>query len=145
MVERDLAEEQMVAEIHLEPDFETVAVVSAELFATVAEIVAVADAVIGARVVDERIDEMVDEVADAGCAVVDVVIDAVVVDVVDVMSDEVFDEQGIQKGLALEGHSFLVMLVVDHYLVDMSASRQTVCLSADCFEHKYYQHLQRKY
>jgi len=127
-----------------------IVVVSAELFATVAEIVAVIDVMVGAKVVDEKIGEMVDEVADAEYAVVDemidvVVVDAVVVDVVGAMLDEVFDEQDIQKEPVPEEHKFPVMLVVDHYLVDTFALRQMVYLSADCFEHKYCLHLQRKY
>jgi len=144
----------MVAEIHWEPDFEMV-VASVELFATVAEIVAVVDVVVGARVVDEKIGEMVDEAADVECAVADemidavvvdaVAVDAVVVDAVDAMSGVAFDEQDIQKGPALEEHKFPVMSVVDHYLVDTFALRQMVYLSVDCFEHKYCLHLQRKY
>lgn len=99
---------------------------------------------IGARVVDGRFDEMADEVADAGCAVAGEVIDAVVVDAVGAMSGEVSDERGTQKGLALGGRNFLVMSVVGHYSVDTSALRQTVCLSVDCFGHKYC-HSPRKY
>lgn len=133
-----------MAEIRLELDSETVAVVSAELFATVAEIVAVAGVVIGARVVDERIDEMVDVVADAGCVVADEVIDVVAVDAVGATSGEVFDEQDTLKGLAPGGHSFPVTSVVGHYSVDTSASRQTVCLLVG-FEHKYCHRSQRKY
>lgn len=136
-VGRDLAVDQTVAEIHSELDSETVVVASAELFVTVAEIVAVAGAVIDARVVDGMTDEMAGEVADAGC-VVDVVTDAVAVGAGGAMSDVVFDERDIQKGLAAPRvRSFrLAMSVADHYSVDTFASRQTVCLSAD-FEHKY--------
>lgn len=145
-VGRDLAADQTAAEIHSELDSETVAVASAELFVTVAEIVVVAGAVIDEWVVDGMTDELVaGEVADAGC-VVDVVTDAVAVDAGGAMSDVVFDEQDIQKGPAALGvRSFrLAMSVADHYLVDTFASRQTVCLSADCFGHKYCHRSRRK-
>jgi len=136
-VGRDLAADQTVAEIHSELDSETVVVASAELFVTVAEIVAVAGAVIDARVVDGMTDELAGEVADAGC-VVDVVTDAAAVGAGGAMSDVVFDERDIQKGPTAPGvRSFrLAMSVADHYSVDTFVSRQTVCLSAD-FEHKY--------
>jgi len=139
VVEQDLVVDQMEVEIHSELDSETVAVASAELFATVAEIVAVAGAVIDV-VVDGMTDELVGEVVDAECAVVDVVTEcAVVVDAGDAMSDVVFDERDIQKVLVAPGvHSFrLAMLVADRYSADMSASRQMVCLLVDCFGHKY--------
>jgi len=142
---------RMVAEIHLEPDSAMVVVASAELFVTVAEIVAVVDVMVDVRVVDEKIGEMVDEVVDAECVVVDemidvvVVVDAMVVDAVGAMLGEAFDEQDIQKEPALEGRRFPVMPVVDHYLVDTFVLKQTVYLLADCFEHKYCLHSQRKY
>lgn len=139
MVGRDLAVDQMVAEIHSELDSETVAVASAELFVTVAEIVVVAGAVIDERVVDEMTDELAGEVAGAGCAVVDVVTDAVAVDAGGAMSDVVFDERDIQRGPVVPGaRSFRpATSVADRYSADTSASRQTVCLSVDCFGRKY--------
>lgn len=114
---QDLAVDQTAAEIHSELDSETVAVASAELFVTVAEIVAVAGAVIDARVVDGMTDVLAGEVADARCAVVDVVTDAVAVDAGGAMSDVVFDERDIQKvPTAPEVRSFrLAMLVADRY------------------------------
>jgi len=138
-VERDLVVDQMAAEIHSELDSEMVVVVSAELFATVAEIAVVAGVVIDVKVVDGMIDELVDEVADVEYAVVDVVIDVVVVDVGDATSDVVFDERDIQRGPVAPGvhNSRLATSVADRYSADTSASRQTVCLSADCFGHKY--------
>lgn len=138
-MERDLVVDQMEVEIHSELDSETVAVASAELFATVAEIVAVAGAVIDA-VVGGMTDELVGEVADAECAVVDAVTEcAVAVDAGDATSDVVFDERDIQRKPVAPGvHSFRpVMLVADRYSADMSASRQMVCLSVDCFGRKY--------
>lgn len=147
MVGQDLAVGRMVVESHSELGSEKTAVASAELFVTVAEIVAVVDAAIDERAVDGKTDVMADGVVDAGCAVADEVIDAVAADVEGATSDEVFDEQNIQKGLAEPGvHSFHpAMLVADRYLVDTSALRQTVCLSADCSEHKYYRRSRRKY
>lgn len=143
---QDLAVDQMVVEIHSELDSETVAVASAELFATVAEIVAVADVVIDARVVDGMTDVLAGEVIGAGCAVADVVIDAVAVDAGGAMSDVMFDERDIQREPAVPGvRSFrLATSVADHYSADTSASRQTACLSADCFGHKYCRRSQRK-
>lgn len=140
MVGRDLAVDRTVIEIHSGLDSETVAVASAELFATVAEIVAVVDAAIDERVVDGKIDATADVVVDARCAAADGVIDAVVAGAEGAMSDEAFDEQDIQRGpVEPEVHNFHpVMSVVDHYLVDTSASRQTAYLSADCSGRKYY-------
>lgn len=146
MVGRDLAVVQTVVEIHSELDSETAAVASAELFATVAEIVVVADAAIDGKAVDGTTDVMVDGVIDAGCAVADVVIDAAAADAGGATSDEVFDEQNIQKGPAEPGvHNFQpAMLVADHYLADTSVLRQTACLLADS-EHKYCRRSRRKY
>lgn len=143
-MERDLAAGRMAVEIHLEPRSEMVAVASAELFATVAEIVVVVDGAVDAKLADEMSDEMVDEVADAGGAVADEVIDAAE-GAAGATSDEVFDEQGTRREPVLGERNFhLVMLVAGRYLADMSVSRQTACSSADCFGRKYCRHSQRK-
>lgn len=144
---RDLVVDRMVIEIHSGLNSETAAVVSVKLFVTVAEIVVVADAAIDERAVDARIDVMADEMIDVGCAVADEVIDVVAADAGDATSDEVFDEQNIQKGPAEPGvhSSHPAMLVADHYLTDMSALKQTACLSADCSERKYCHRSRRKY
>lgn len=128
-MEQDPAVDRTVVEIHSGLDFETAAVASAELFATVAEIVAVADAAIDGRAVDGKLGAMADGAVDAGCAVAGVVIDAAAVDAEGATSDEVFDEQNIQKGPVDPGvHSFHpAMLVADHYLAGTSALRQTAC------------------
>lgn len=144
MVGRDLAVGQTVVEIHSGLDFETAAVASAELFATVAEIVAVADVAIDGKAVDGTTDVMVDGMIDAEYVVADGVIDAAAADAGDATSDEVFDEQNIQKGPAGVHNFQPAMLVADHYLVDMSVLRQMVCLLADS-EHKYYRRSRRKY
>lgn len=143
---RDPVVDQTAAEIHSELGSETVAVASAELFATVAEIVAVAGVVIDVKVVDGMTDELVDEVAGAECAVVDAVTDVVVVGARDAMSDVVFDERDIQREPAAPGvHSFrLAMSVADRYLADTSALRQTACLWVDCFGRKYCRRSRRK-
>lgn len=143
---RDLAVDQTAAEIHLELDSETVVVASAELFATVAEIVAVAGVVIDVKVVDGTTDELVGEVVDAGCAAVDVVTDAGAVDEGDATSGVVIDERDIQRGPAAPGvRSFRpAMSVADHYSADMFASRQTAYLSVDCFGRKYYHRSRRR-
>lgn len=144
---RDPAVGRTVVEIHSGLDSETAAVASAELFATVAEIVAVADAAIDGRAVDGRTDALTDAVVDAGCAVADGVIDAAAADAGGATSDEVFDEQNIQKRPAEPGvHNFHpAMSVADHYLADTSALRQTACLSADCSGRKYCRRSRRKY
>lgn len=146
MVGQDLAVDQTAAEIHSELDSETVVVVSAELFVTVAEIVAVAGAVIEERVADGMTDELADELADAGCAVADEAIDAVAVDAEGVMSDVAFDERDIQRGPAAPGvRSFRpATSVADRYSAGMSASRQTACLSVDCFGHRYCRRSRRR-
>lgn len=144
MVERDLAADQMAAGIHWELRSVTVVVVSAELFATVAEIVVVVDGVVDARLVDEMSGAMVDEVVGAGGAVVDEVIDAAA-DAEGAMSDEVFDERDTQRVPAPGEHSFHpATLAVDRYLADTSVSKQTACSSADCSGRKCYRRSQRK-
>lgn len=145
--EQGLAADQKAAGIHSGPDSETVAVASAELFATVAEIVATVDEVIDVRAVDERIDATVGETVDEGRAVVDEVIDAAVVGVEGATSDEVTDEQDTRKETEVPGtRSFRpATLAVGRYSADTSASRQMACSSVDCSEHKYYRHLPRRY
>lgn len=144
MVERDLAAGRMAVGIHWEPRSVTVAVASAELFATVAEIVVVVDGAVDARSVDEMSGAMVDEVVGAGGAVVDEVIDAAA-DAEGAMSGEVFDERDTQRGPAPEEHSFhLATLVADRYSADTSVWKQTACSSADCSGRKCYRRSQRK-
>lgn len=149
-MEQDLAADRTVVETHSELDFETVAVASAELFVTVAEIVVVVDAVIDARAVDERSDEMADEMAgetaDVGHAVADEVTGVVAVDVGGAMSDGVFDERDTLRGPAApEGRSFHpATLAVDRYSAGTFASRRTVCSSADCSGRKYCRRSRRR-
>lgn len=146
---QDLGAGRTVVETHSELDFETVAVASAELFVTVAEIVVVVDVVIerdAVRAVDERSDETAGETADAGRAVADEVTGAVAVDAGGAMSDGVFDERDILRGPgAPEGRSSRpAMSAVDRYSAGTFASRRTVCSSADCSERKYCRRSRRK-
>lgn len=77
-MERGLAVDRMAVEIHSELNSAMAVVASAELFATVAEIVAVVDAVVDARLVGETTDETVGEVAGVGGVGADGVLDAAV-------------------------------------------------------------------
>lgn len=135
---QDLAADRKVVGIHSELDSETVVVVSAELFVTVAEIVVVVDVVIDVRAVDGVSDELAGETADVGRAVADGVTGVVAVDAGGATSDGVFDVRDNLRGPAApEGHSFHpATSAVDHYSAGTFASRRTVCSSADCSERK---------
>lgn len=145
--EQGLAADQKAAGIHSGPDSETVAVASAELFATVAEIVATADEVIDVRAVDGRIDATVGETVDAERAVADEATDAAVVGAEGATSGEVTDEQDIRRETEVPGtRSFRpATLAADRYLADTSASRQTACSSVDCSERRYCRRSPRRY
>ena len=102
--EQDLVEVLKVVEIHLEQDFEIVAVETVAVFEIVVEIVEV-DAEIDALEVDELIDEMVDEVVDEEHEEVDVETDAAV-DVADAMMGEVLDARDIRTEQVPAEHNF---------------------------------------
>lgn len=111
MAGQALAAGQMVVEIHSVPKFGTAAVAPAELFATVVEIVAVADAAVDARLVDET----VGVVAGVGGAAAGAVTGAAV-GAMDAMSGEVFDERDSQRGPAPGERSYrLAMLAAGRY------------------------------
>lgn len=105
-VEQDLVEVLKVVEIHLEQDFETVAVETVAVSEIVVEIVEVDAETDGCALeVDELIDEMVDEVVDEEHEEVDVETDAAV-DVVDAMMGEVLDARDIRMGQVPAEHNF---------------------------------------
>lgn len=99
-----------------------------------------ADVVIDARVVDGRTDATVGEMVDAEHVVAGEATDAAVVGARGATSDEVTDEQDSQREtVAPETRSSrpAMSAAAGRYSADTSASKQTVCWSADCFGRRY--------